>query len=473
MAKETGIGRPVPSAEGNGAKAAAPSGSASGGEIGLNGGNGKADGGGWTKGRSPVLAKITEVEPWPERVNLGEVLDEIIVQLRRFVVFPKWAAEMLALWIVHTFAYELRDVATYVGIESPEKECGKSTLITVLSLFVNRPAVSSNISPSAFFRVIEELKPTLLIDEADTNLRGKDDLIGILNSSYTRATGFVWRISYDPVLALSGESDDGKPGVLNSAGHVAVYSSWCPKAIAAIGHLDPTLASRCIVIRMQRKTAREECERLKRLDATELKRKCARFVADNAEAIRLADPVMPKDLSNRAADVWEPLLVVADLAGGHWPKLARDAALGLTARAQDNSPIGSLLLDIYLAFIYAKAERMFSRDLVRELSGYTDRPWVELRRGKALTETWLAQQLRPYGIKPKTIRIGDDMAKGYVQEEMLETFQRYIPKTELEAFMAEMRERSAQAGSPTEGGGAPKDGQDVSHKEADNGSKTP
>jgi hypothetical protein len=137
--------------------------------------------------------------------------------------------------------------------------------------------------------------------------------------------------------------------------------------------------------------------------------------------------------------------VLADLAGGRWPKLAREAALGLTARAQDQSPIGSLLLDIYLAFLYAKVDRMFSRDLVKALSGYTDRPWVELRRGKALTETWLAQQLRPYGVKPKTIRIGDELGKGYIQEEMMETFRRYIPKAELEAFMAEMKERSAEA----------------------------
>jgi hypothetical protein len=292
----------------------------------------KAAGG---KGRPPTRAQIEEVEPWPDGVNLAEVLDEIVRQLLRFVIFPKWAAEMLALWIVHTFAYEQRDVATYVGIESPEKECGKSTLITLLSRLVNRPAVSSNISPSAFFRVIEELRPTLLIDEADTNLRGKDDLMGILNSSYTRATGFVWRICFDPVRELE-ESE-----VTNAAGHVAVYSSWCPKAIAAIGRLHPTLASRCIVIRMQRKTAREECERLKRLEATDLKRKCARFVADNADAIGRADPEMPKDLSNRAADVWEPLLVLADLAGGHWPKLAREIANvkpGLLSNGAINQP---------------------------------------------------------------------------------------------------------------------------------------
>jgi putative DNA primase/helicase len=389
--------------------------------------------------------KIPEVQPWPEPVNLAEVLHEIVGQLQRFVVVPKWAAETLALWIVHTFAYELRDIATYIGIESPEKECGKSTLITLLSQFVNRAAVSSNISPSAFFRVIEDLKPTLLIDEADTNLRGKDDLAGILNSSYTLATGFVWRICYDPVRELAQAGEDGDT---NSAGHVARYSSWCPKAIAAIGHLHPTLASRCIVIRMQRKTAREECERLKRLNATDLKRKCARFVGDNAEAIQRADPQMPPDLANRAADVWEPLLVLADLAGGQWPKLARDAALGLTARAQDNSPIGSLLLDIYLAFVLAKVDRMFSRDFVTSLSGHTDRPWLELRRGKPLTETWLAQQLRPYGVKPKTIRIGDDLGKGYMQQEMMETFRRYIPKAEFEAFLTEMKEPNAHAGTP-------------------------
>ncbi len=147
--------------------------------------------------------------------------------------------------------------------------------------------------------------------------------------------------------------------------------------------------------------------------------------------------------------------------------------LGLTARAQDNSPIGSLLLDIYLAFIYAKVDRMFSRDLVKELSWYTDRPWVELRRGKGLTETWLAQQLRPYGIKPKTIRIGDDTAKGYVQAEMLETFRRYIPKAELEAFLAEQKERSAEGGGRSnQGDGKAADDQNAGGMEGITASST-
>ena len=66
-----------------------------------------------------------------------------------------------------------------MGIESPEKRCGKTTLLSVLNKLVHRPVPAANISSPAFFRVIQELQPTLLIDEADTFLvRGNDELRG-------------------------------------------------------------------------------------------------------------------------------------------------------------------------------------------------------------------------------------------------------------------------------------------------------
>jgi hypothetical protein len=477
--------------------------------------NHQAEGTAVGRGRAPCSVELPRVEPWLEAVNGAELLDGLRTELQRFVVFSKWAAETIALWILHTYAFRLRDVTTYIGIESPEKECGKSTLLTVLSHFVDRAAVSSNISSSAFFRAIDELEPTLLIDEADTNLRGKDDLTGILNSGYTKQTAFVWRICYDTMPEEAEQSrkseirsskseinsnslrtEEGERpaqfasnfgrcsvegasspqpsppeeereknrassaasspkargnGGGNPAGRVAQYSSWCPKAIAAIGHLHPTLASRCVVIRMQRKTAVEGCERLKWLDGTELKRKCARFVADHAAEIAKAEPKIPEGLANRAADVWEPLLALADLAGGRWPELAREAATGLTARAQEYSPIGSLLLDILLAFVLRKEGRIFSRDLVTEMLACGDRPWIELRKGKPVTESWLAQQLRPYGIKPRTIRIGDKTSKGYVEEEFTDTFRRYIPKSEVDELKADLAARAVPGPGPGPG----------------------
>ena len=110
------------------------------------------------------------------------------------MVLPEWAVEAVVLWIVHTYAFALRGVTTYLGIESPEPRCGKSTLLDVLGLLVNRPVRTANISPPAFFRVIDELQPALLIDEADTFLYS-EELRGVLNAGYQRSGGHVVRVT--------------------------------------------------------------------------------------------------------------------------------------------------------------------------------------------------------------------------------------------------------------------------------------
>ena len=411
-----------------------------------------------------------EVEPWPEPVDGLALLNALRDMVKRFVVVPAWAVETLALWILHTFAYELRDVSTYIGIESPERQCGKTTLLTVLSELVNRPVVSSNVSPPALFRAIEELRPTLLIDEADTFLKGNDEFRGILNAGYTRKTAFVLRVRN----AECGESEQHKScprGGLrngekeknetsprggegeearNGGSRLARFSCWCPKVMCSIGHLPDTLADRCIVIRMQRKRADEACERLRNLETEVLKQQCARFVLDHAEAIAAAKPDMPASLNDRASDIWEPLLTLADLAGGHWPETARKAAVSLSTTAQQSNPIGSLMLDIFVLFASEKVERMFTRTLIDGLMGYSDRPWQEMAglrestgrqgKGKEITGPWLSRLLRPYGIRPRTVWIGESSAKGYVLDEMIEIFRRYISRSEWEAQKAEWAE---------------------------------
>ena len=320
----------------------------------------------------PVVGRFwcEDVQPWEQPVDGTLLLNEIAGILRRFVVLPKWAPEALALWVVHTYAYDLREVSTYVGVESPEKRCGKTTLLSVLSEMVNRPVVAANISSPAFFRVIEEARPTLVIDEADTWLQGNDELKGILNSGYTRKTAFVVRVAQ---WGRSGEPgremrDRGRMGLVR-------YSCWCPKVMAAIGQLPDTLADRCILIRMQRKGGREACERLRSLAVLALRRQCARFVQDNARGIAEARPELPAGLNDRAGDIWEPLLALADLAGGDWPGWARAAALELTALSQETNPIGSLLLDMFIVFQLANAAKASSRYLARELNTIEDRPW--------------------------------------------------------------------------------------------------
>jgi hypothetical protein len=362
-------------------------------------------------------------------------LASLATTLRRFVILPKWAPETLALWIVHTYAFQLRDVSTYLGIESPEKRCGKTTLLGILGELAHRPVTAANISSPAFFRVIEELQPTLLIDETDTFLQGNDQLKGILNSGYSRKTSYVLRVvSQGPTSQAANEP----PSTPDTSGRVIRFSCWCPKVMASIGPLPDTLADRCIIIRMERKTAAETCDRLRNLDATDLRRQCARFVMDNHAAIAAACPTPPSGLNDRATDIWEPLLALADLAGGDWPNLARQAALALTADAQDSNPIGSLLLDIFFLFSIQDSDRILTRNLLEALFALGDRPWLELAQGKAITELWLARQLRPYGIRPRMMRTADRQARGYSRDDCMEAFRRYIPKSEKDALLSSL-----------------------------------
>src|SRR5207245_4462052 len=139
-----------------------------------------------------------------------------------------------------------------------------------------------------------------------------------------------------------------------------------------------------------------------------------------------ASPQMPDSLNDRATDIREPLLALADLAGGDWPSLARQAAVSLNVSAQESNPISSLLLCIFALFTINKTDRMFTRSLVEGLNSFADRPWAEMRHGKQIHDIWLSQQLRPYGIRSQSIWIGEISANGYLQEYFIDIFHPYI-----------------------------------------------
>ena len=407
------------------------------------------------------LLATPPVEPWPDPVDGSPLLDEILNIVCRFVVLPKWVPETVSLFVPHTFAYQYRDVTTYLGIESPEHRCGKSTLITILSELTHRAVVASNVTAPSFFRVIAQLQPTLLIDEADTFLKGNDELKGILNSSYCRKTAFVLRAVNLPAQANGSPAADGETPVDSSfslaafGAGIARYSCWCPKCIARIGSLPATLADRCIVFRMHRKLPDEKCERLRKFHAGDIKRKCLRFVLDHAVEIAAAEPDLPPELNDRAADIWEPLFVIADLAGGPWPARARQAAIALSTFAADSNFISTLIFDILIQFTLAKTDRIFSSDLVQRLNAYGDRPWKDTRHGKPIDDRWLARQLNPYGVRPRNIRINDQQAKGYYREDIANLCRRYVSRSEARALLDELGTVDEQSPSPHSGNQPP------------------
>lgn len=140
---------------------------------------------------------VKQVYPASDPVDGTDLLDVVLSDLKTRVVLPDGAAEAITLWVMLTYCHQAFNILPLLGIISPEKRCGKTTLIEILQGLTHKGLSASNITTAAVFRAVEKYNPTLLIDEADTFLKGNDELRGIINSGHTRASAFVVRLEGD------------------------------------------------------------------------------------------------------------------------------------------------------------------------------------------------------------------------------------------------------------------------------------
>ena len=371
---------------------------------------------------------------------MAGLLTEIEAVIKRHVVLNDHAAAALAVWVLHSYTFELRDAVAYVAIESPEKRCGKTTLVSVLAAMAHKPLIASNITVGALFRAIDSCSPTLFIDEADTFLAGNSAMRGIINSGNTWRTAYVLRLSK---AKQNRPRLEPPPMPAVEAGETGLkrYSCWCPKVIALIGEVPDTIADRSIVVKMSRKLTTETCAPLTDLNTEEIKAKCARFALDAGESIARFEKIRGVGLNDRAADTFDPLYVIARLAGGEWEGKLHAAALALTAAQSENVGAG-LLLDIFSIFVEWGREKIFSRELVNILRDGKGGMKPTVWDGSAIDEYRISKILRPYGIKPSTIRMGREVNKGYTAAEFREALKRYVPKADVDARVEEIRHRS-------------------------------
>jgi hypothetical protein len=358
------------------------------------------------------LLPTWKAEPWPTPVDSAELLDELADAFAEHAILPPGGADAAALWTLHAWAHDAAIISPFLTYESPEKRCGKTTSLKLHALLAPRALTMANVTMAALFRMLEKYRPTAIIDEADTFLRKDDELRGVLNSGHDRGSAYVIRTV----------GDDFEP---------KLFSTWAPKAIGLIGRLPDTLTDRSIVIPMRRKRPDEKVRRL-RTDrppafVEDLRCKAARWRDDNLEALRSADPEMPRVLSDRAADNWRPLLAIADLAGAGWGERARAAAAVLSGNGgqEDESARAMLLADIRDVF-NDRGEKVSSADLADVLAKLEHRPWPEWKHGKPITPKQIASLLKPFEIKPKTVRIDGDTPKGRELEQFTDAFLRYL-----------------------------------------------
>ncbi|MFJ2650448.1 DUF3631 domain-containing protein [Streptomyces sp. NPDC087420] len=373
---------------------------------------------------TPVPAEPPTDEPEPAAASEGQqVLADLREQIRRYVVLPhEEAFTAVTLWVAATHLQTAWQHAPRLAAVGPAKRCGKSRLLDVITETVHDPLITVNASPAAVFRSITETPPTLLVDEADTLFGSakvaekNEEMRGLLNAGHQRNR---------PTLRVSGPNHE-----------VAKFPTFAMAALAGIGDLPDTIMDRSIVIRMRRRRPGEKVAEFRSFRDTPslhvLRDRLTQWLAPlHTDAIELT-PTMP--VEDRAADTWQPLVAIADLAGGRWPDLARTACLAMTSHEaqqdQDSSGLGiRLLVDIRRAFATEGNPPVIRTGRLLDILNKDDEtPWPEYTKN-GLTPRGLQLLLREYGISSANRRFhGDIQAKGFTRLQFTDSWARYCPE---------------------------------------------
>jgi Protein of unknown function (DUF3631) len=348
--------------------------------------------------------------------QLADVISATETFIRRFCILPVLVYLPLAVWVVATYVSNAFDTFPYVALLSPAKRCGKTRVLEVLELICARAWRGTSPTSAALYRMMGT-SPTLLLDEMEP-LRGKQvsemqkAILAVLNAGHRR-----------------GATIPRCDGPKNEVKHFPVYG---PKAFAVIGRLPDTLSDRSICITMQRKTEPQVIERFlftrASMDALPLKEMLAAWAQEHEEDVRTAYTQMPDlgFLIDRDADLWMPLFAVCAVVAPDRVGELKPCALALTGAKADDDLDDSLslkLLDDMRTVWNAGAAHMTTSSLLEKLNALSESPWGEF----GMVSRKLARMLRPFGVKPRQVRIGALGAKGYVYHELEEAFSRYLP----------------------------------------------
>jgi Protein of unknown function (DUF3631) len=368
--------------------------------------------------------------PTGQAVAGAGLLAELRAALTRYVVFPSpQAADAVTLWTAATHAQPAWEHAPRLAVVSPLKRCGKSRLLDVVAETCHAPLIAINATIAAVVRSIGADPPTLLVDEADTlwgtrkQADANEDLRGLLNAGHQRNRPMLrW-----DVTSRTAEQLD----------------TFAMALLAAIGELPDTIMDRAVVVRMRRRAPGEQVDPYRtRRDAPplhDLREQLAAWARAHLRELQQATPVMP--LEDRAADTWEPLIAIADLAGGDWPARARDAAATMTAaeaqQEEDTAASVRLLADLRQVFQTTGAEALYTSTILEALHQLEDAPWADWY-GHPLTTRDLARLLRPYQVESKNVRERGTGSprKGYARADLHDAWARYVPLHPLHELQA-------------------------------------
>lgn len=347
-------------------------------------------------------------------------LDEVLRFLKRFVAYPNvHAAIAHALWITHTHLMEAWDSTPRIAFLSPEPGSGKSRALEITEPLVPRPVQAVNVTPAYLFRKVgaEEGLPTVLYDEIDTVFGPKvgqqnEEIRALLNAGHRK------------------HSKAGRCVKVRGVIKTEEYSAYCAVALAGLGDLPDTVLTRSVVVRMRRRAPDDTIEPYRQREHAEqaalLQERIDAWTARILNDMAAARPDMPEGVVDRDADKWEPLLAIADAAGGDWPEQARRAAVWFVVESKQSTPSLGLRLLTDLREVFGDNEAMATDRIISALCLIDEAPWGDLR-GKPIDARGLAHRLKKYGITSRNLRDGPGVHKGYARADMLDAWLRYLP----------------------------------------------
>ena len=348
--------------------------------------------------------------------DLSSALDGIDRFLARFVAFPSDSdRHAVVLWAVHAHLLDCFDSTPRLVLTSPEKQSGKSRCLEVLALLVPESLHASSITPAAMFRrIAKQPRPTILFDEYDTVWNGRpseggEELRALVNSGHRRGAS-TWR--------CVGPSHE-----------VTEFPTFAAVALAGIGWLPDTITDRAVVVKMRRRAPGEVVEQYRYShDAAGYDLRDIVVGVCEAIAPMINSHIPDNPLEDRAADVWEPLLTIGELAGDPWCQRAELAARQHNAQEPMGDSVGVELLRDVRSVWPEDAPSLPVTTLLDLLCADPEMRWSE-HRGKHLTARGLAQILKPYGIRSERTA----SARIYLRRTLGDVWFRYLPSGSGEA----------------------------------------
>lgn len=360
-----------------------------------------------------ALNEAPSVVEAEDSCTYGEaVLDEIRGFVARFVSFPSQAVlDTVTLWIAHTHVVDGLDRLAFdttprLAFISDEPASGKTRALELVCELAHKGKILLDMTHPSFAEEMHENQATVGLDEMDIlfgNGGAKQQLRSLLNAGYRRKGAFWTRAGKEEKFIFG-----------------PVVMAGLAKRYRASDELK-ALRSRTIQVVMTR-TSKPENYRPREHDAlaAQLRRILGKWAVRYAPLILEYWPELPEGIEGRVAELWEPLFMVANAAGGHWPESVAEACRELELGNQDNAPEEpplSVQLLADLRTVFGEEHKLTTVKIVQRLYALPESPWRKLWPQETSAPRELSALLGP-DVAPVKVREGEQTLRGYLRRDL-------------------------------------------------------